>query len=234
MHRVCAQGARAPARLRVTRSQLAPDPGVSTAFAQPPFAPYAEIEVIDGRVVCHVCGRLYRLVALHAWKAHGITGFDYREEFGLARGTSLACPATAQRLRELALTGQGAGRHFDSSSEHSHSGPVGPRRAQVERVHQAARRRMQADGIFQAAGRRGRRRYEEKRRQQLVPRYLAVRAIVTAAMDPRSRRFHPVLTRALADAGLPMAGKTVLRYERSLGLAAPACTRHRSPWRQRA
>jgi len=64
----------------------------------------------DGaRLQCHVCGRFYPGLALHARRAHGLGPEEYRERYGLARGQSLYAPAYAEKLRRAALArGQGA------------------------------------------------------------------------------------------------------------------------------
>ena len=45
----------------------------------------------DGeRVECHACGRWFHHLGRHVAAAHGFTADEYREEFGLNRGTGLA------------------------------------------------------------------------------------------------------------------------------------------------
>lgn len=51
-------------------------------------------EIIGDKMRCHICGRLYRHVGVHAVQAHGLTADEYREEFGLNRDTGLIGPET--------------------------------------------------------------------------------------------------------------------------------------------
>jgi ROS/MUCR transcriptional regulator protein len=66
-------------------------PAVSTATATaPPFGAYGQLDhEVDGRVVCHVCGRAYNSVGHHAQRAHDFSAAAYRAEFGINRGTPL-------------------------------------------------------------------------------------------------------------------------------------------------
>ena len=58
----------------------------------------------DGaRLQCHVCGRFYAGLALHARHSHGLTPEQYRERYGLARGQSLNAPAYQAKQRAAAL-----------------------------------------------------------------------------------------------------------------------------------
>jgi hypothetical protein len=54
---------------------------------------------VDGaRVQCHLCGRFYPKLGMHVRKGHGMDPDEYREQFGLNRGTALASPALSQKL----------------------------------------------------------------------------------------------------------------------------------------
>jgi 5-methylcytosine-specific restriction protein A len=71
------------------------------AATQPPFGLYAQVDEIDGRLICHVCGRGYRWLPTHTLAAHGLPADEYRKQFGLARSASLsASDLRAQRIRE--------------------------------------------------------------------------------------------------------------------------------------
>lgn len=59
------------------------------------------IDKVNDRVQCHICGRWFRALGTHLRSRHGWTADDYREEFGLNRGQSLVCESTHQRLRDL-------------------------------------------------------------------------------------------------------------------------------------
>lgn len=43
-----------------------------------------------GLVQCHICGIFYDFLGRHIGKAHNLTAFDYKQIFGLNRGTPLA------------------------------------------------------------------------------------------------------------------------------------------------
>jgi lambda repressor-like predicted transcriptional regulator len=72
------------------------------ADGTPAFAPIGEVVVVDGRVVCHLCGRALRSVTAHL-RVHGYTKEAYCAAFGLERGQSLEGPDT-RKLRAAALT----------------------------------------------------------------------------------------------------------------------------------
>jgi hypothetical protein len=72
------------------------------ADGTPAFAPIGEVVVVDGRVVCHLCGRALRSVTAHL-RVHGYSKEDYCAAFGLERGQSLEGPDT-RKLRAAALT----------------------------------------------------------------------------------------------------------------------------------
>ena len=52
---------------------------------------------------CHVCGRFYAGLSLHVRQLHGLSGDEYRERYGLARGQSLYAPAYQEKMRAAAL-----------------------------------------------------------------------------------------------------------------------------------
>lgn len=66
----------------------------------PIFGSFGNLRVVGDRVECHICGRLYRSVGVHATQAHGLPADEYREVFGLARSHALEGPATKARRRE--------------------------------------------------------------------------------------------------------------------------------------
>jgi predicted transcriptional regulator len=57
---------------------------------------------VDGaRVQCHLCGRFYAKLGYHVSQRHGMDPDEYREQFGLNRGTPLASPALSQKLSHI-------------------------------------------------------------------------------------------------------------------------------------
>lgn len=48
----------------------------------------------DGKLACHVCGKHYLAIGIHAYRAHGITAETYRAYFGF----SLSAPLVAVQL----------------------------------------------------------------------------------------------------------------------------------------
>lgn len=51
---------------------------------------------------CHICGKLYANVSLHI-RGHKISTDDYKEQYQLAKGTSLIGEATRQKYQQLAM-----------------------------------------------------------------------------------------------------------------------------------
>lgn len=47
----------------------------------------------EDRVVCHICGRVFRALANHVRQAHGLPPQEYRAIFGLRASTSLDAPS---------------------------------------------------------------------------------------------------------------------------------------------
>lgn len=54
------------------------------------------------KVVCHACGRAFRLLGSHVWQAHGISAAAYKAIFGLNALTGLAGAETRELLRQHA------------------------------------------------------------------------------------------------------------------------------------
>jgi predicted transcriptional regulator len=75
----------------VKRGQTGPS---YTPQADPSLPPIGALVFSDDgeTIQCHVCGEWYANVGAHLRK-HKITPKQYREKFGLRRGTALAAPA---------------------------------------------------------------------------------------------------------------------------------------------
>ena len=59
--------------------------------------------VDDGeRMQCHGCGEWFRHLGGHIYREHGLTGDDYRREFGLMQKTKLGGSAWLAMRRQLA------------------------------------------------------------------------------------------------------------------------------------
>ena len=73
--------------------------------ARPIFAPLGRLLVVDDgeRVVCHLCGRALAILGASHVRQHGLTAGQYREAFGLRRGTALCAPAVTAHRRALGL-----------------------------------------------------------------------------------------------------------------------------------
>lgn len=83
------------------RHRPAPAPQPQADPALPPLG--VLIYDDDGaRVQCHVCGRFYGALSGHIG-VHGLDAARYKEQFGLARTTSLASPQHQERQRQAAL-----------------------------------------------------------------------------------------------------------------------------------
>lgn len=53
---------------------------------------FGHVEEIDGRVVCHVCGRTYKWLPTHTLAKHDLSADGYRRRFGLSKGQTLSSP----------------------------------------------------------------------------------------------------------------------------------------------
>jgi len=55
------------------------------------------------QIQCLICGKRYIFLASHVWQTHGWTVDDYREEFGLNRGTALCSQSYSEMQRDKCL-----------------------------------------------------------------------------------------------------------------------------------
>lgn len=58
---------------------------------------------LNDRIQCLICGKWYIFLASHVWQTHGWTVDDYREEFGLNRGTPLCSQSYSDMHRDKCL-----------------------------------------------------------------------------------------------------------------------------------
>ena len=68
----------------------------------------------EGRVICHICGRAFHKLSIHLRTVHQLTAAEYREQFGLNKGTSLV----SERLRGVYANSQG----IKNLEKHRHKG----------------------------------------------------------------------------------------------------------------
>jgi hypothetical protein len=70
----------------------------------PPFGRLGALDLqpAGSGVQCHVCGRHFANLAQHARLAHRLWADDYRERFGLNRGTALVAPSLSALHAALA------------------------------------------------------------------------------------------------------------------------------------
>lgn len=54
-------------------------------------------------IACHECGRRFHGLGIHVYTAHGITAAEYRDAYGLPRGTPLASKRTRETYSQRAL-----------------------------------------------------------------------------------------------------------------------------------
>lgn len=62
------------------------------------YGRYGALDIEDGKLVCHECGKTYQQLATHAFGAHGISADQYREKHGLGRTTRLVAPSFRQKM----------------------------------------------------------------------------------------------------------------------------------------
>lgn len=55
---------------------------------------------VDGRLLCHFCGRAYLFLGSHAFAAHGLLGDEYKDLVDVPRGTSLFTAVLTHRMAE--------------------------------------------------------------------------------------------------------------------------------------
>jgi transposase-like protein len=69
------------------------------------FASLGRLEFVDDgrRVVCHLCATPFRLLSTSHLRRHGWTPSEYREAFGLNRGTPLCAPEESERRRAIGV-----------------------------------------------------------------------------------------------------------------------------------
>ena len=57
---------------------------------------------INGKVVCHICGRAYTRLGSHVKESHNMTIDEYKEQFGLCRRTKTTERSYATMMRTYA------------------------------------------------------------------------------------------------------------------------------------
>src|SRR5207302_3537857 len=70
-----------------------------------PGAVFGELGVLsrDARgAQCHVCGRVFRMLATHVWRTHEVWADEYRTYFGLSAKRGLVGTDTSAKLRAAA------------------------------------------------------------------------------------------------------------------------------------
>lgn len=62
--------------------------------------PVGEIRYdLDGRPICHICGRAYNKLMQHARLKHGLSALEYKKSFGLNVSKGIIATRTAEILR---------------------------------------------------------------------------------------------------------------------------------------
>jgi hypothetical protein len=67
------------------------------------FVPLGRLDFVDDdrRVLCHLCGKPFRLLSATHLRRHGWTPLEYRQAFGLNRGTPLCAPVLSEQRRAV-------------------------------------------------------------------------------------------------------------------------------------
>lgn len=80
-----------------------PTPHLEPRDGRGDLPPHGALSTDDegDRVQCHICGRMYRSLGLHARRRHGVSPDAYREMYGLNRTASLAAPALRAALADI-------------------------------------------------------------------------------------------------------------------------------------
>jgi phage tail protein X len=77
---------------------------------------YGHLDTVDGRLVCHECGRTYLHLATHLQQSHGLRAETYRIAHGLPLTIPLVAASVQQRMREK--WHQHAACHLDALATH--------------------------------------------------------------------------------------------------------------------
>lgn len=64
------------------------------------FGRYGILDVVDGLLICHECGRGWKQLATHLKGAHGILADEYRRAHGLALTERLVAPSVRKKMSE--------------------------------------------------------------------------------------------------------------------------------------
>ena len=215
---ISSTGSRPSAGSPQARPVVRPVVGV-LADGTPIYAPLGEVSVSGPRVMCHLCGRLYRSVAAHL-RAHGWTKVQYADAVGLERGQSLEGPDT-RKLRSAAFT---ARLVFDPA---------------IRDGSAAGRRRARAGDLTRdAASAAQGRRFPEQRRRKAAQARAAVRPSVIAQVsrERADRNLAAVAGRAARQHGFSdlgafvvaraQAGHSMAEISREAGLHKDWLSRH--------
>ncbi len=73
------------------------------------FAPVGVLLEINGKVICHICGGGFKRLGGKHLKIHSLNVGEYRQEFGLNRGTPLCGSELSRVLSERAEKGHSEG-----------------------------------------------------------------------------------------------------------------------------
>jgi AraC-like DNA-binding protein len=189
------------------------------ADGSPFYAALGEVSVSGPRVMCHLCGRLFRSVSAHL-RAHGWTKVQYAEAFGLERGQSLEGPET-RKLRSVAFT---ARLVFDPA---------------IRAGSAAGRRRARAGDLTRdaASAAQGRRFPEQRRRKAAQARAAVPPSVIAQVSRERAdRNLAAVASRAARQLGFSdpgafvlaraQAGRSMAEISREAGLHKDWLSRH--------
>ena len=58
---------------------------------------------VNGRIVCHICGRAYTRLGSHIKESHGMTIEEYKEEFGLCKRTKTTEKSYSDKMHYNAI-----------------------------------------------------------------------------------------------------------------------------------
>ena len=96
-----------------------------------------EVDPVDGKLRCHICGRYYKGLNSHIVRRHHLPADEYRLITGLNRSTPLVCASTSELIRQAAIP------HFErmrAEGKIAHFGEDPERLARVLELSRAALR----------------------------------------------------------------------------------------------
>jgi ROS/MUCR transcriptional regulator protein/CGNR zinc finger len=109
------------------------------------YGRYGMLEERREGLVCHLCGRAFPNLGLHAYRGHGMTAAQYREEHGLQRRIGLVSSELRGRIQ------QNAGARMSTPAGQAFVAARDPKRAEAARLERSIEWRAATRASFRTA-----------------------------------------------------------------------------------